>query len=160
LKIITLQEDLVSDIVELRYEINERCLRNGREPIFKATSTTEIAVNILGEPIHNQEDFRRFVSFLYQYIYESAGGSNLIIPSTLLQDSIILDIKFLRNSFEHDLEHGLNREILKKHQRVGQIYEKYTGKDYIKADKDWGQMQISFLQALRLYLEKILEVIA
>ena len=86
------------------------------EVLFKPTNRTYSAVSCLSTAFCvNEESFGGVVDSLYQLLYEGSGDAGRILQILTNEESATLwDIKHLRTSFRHDIEHGNQNKYLKK----------------------------------------------
>ena len=146
-------------IVELIYQINDSALRNGETSIFKPTNRGIYACSIIPTRIaRNEQDFSEIIDHLYFLLYE---GSRTAKRLTSFVDDESLDflwlLKHLRLSFRHDIEHGSEKEIEKKHQNIATAYKKLIGKGQARTPKDWTLAQLALYENLVKMLGKISE---
>lgn len=143
-------------LVELRFKVNEACKKLGMSEIFKPTSETEVIAS--APKIATDEDsFGAFIDDMYMFIYESAGGSSLRIPTEFLRpESVVFDIKHLRTDLRHDTEHGKESDILQKEKRIGEAYMRHLGKTLPQDERDWLRLQVGIYEALERLMGDLL----
>lgn len=144
-------------IVELIYQINNSATRNGEASIFKPTNRGIYACSIIPTRIaQNEQDFAEVIDHLYFLLYEGSGTAKRLTPFV---DDATLDflwlLKHLRLSFRHDIEHGSEKEITKKHQNIATAYKKLIGMGQARTPKDWTLAQLVLYENLVLMLDKI-----
>jgi hypothetical protein len=144
--------------VDLRKQCNESGRFQGVEPIFKATTNTElIAAELPSYLSQNERDFKEFVDKLYRFLVESA--SKRVTQPTPKWEEAIDAIKRLRDYFFHDLEHGDESDIGKKYKHVGTIYENLINKKLPEQD-DWVKLQVALLRLVSNGLESTREEVS
>jgi hypothetical protein len=86
--------------------------------------------------IETRDGFCKFIDALYEIIYEGSGSLARIPDRLRREDSILMAIKFIRADIRHDLEHGTQKDIQEKKQRLAGIYKYYSGKTALDAIGD------------------------
>ena len=104
--------------------------------------------------VTTKDEFGNLVDALYEIIYEGSGSLSRIPENFKKNGFVGFDIKFLRADLRHDLEHGKEKEIKKKKERLSRIYEKYSGKTSISSLKsnDFFKIQVDILKELKSFL--------
>jgi len=104
-----------------------------------------------------KEDFGDFVDALYEIVYEGSGSLNRIPEKFKNEDSILFVIKFIRTDIRHDLEHGDQKEVARKKQRLVGIYQSYTNKTSLDSlrENELRQLQIKMLRNLSSFLVEL-----
>jgi len=112
---------LARELLSLVIEINESRQLAGQEPMFRMTIRVGRAFAELPFAVAvDEETFGDFVDDLYFLLYEAPGGGSLKYetkhagPLTHDECAFVFVIKYLRNYYRHDLEHGSDRDIKKK----------------------------------------------
>jgi hypothetical protein len=146
--------NLSYDIFGLMGECNTICTSEGQSDIFKVTNTVLKRISDVDMRVETKSSFCSFMEALYEIIYEGSGSLSRIPDSLKGEDSVLLAIKFIRADIRHDLEHGSQKEIQAKKQRLAGIYRSYTGKTSLDAigDDEFLGFQIKILENLRSLL--------
>jgi hypothetical protein len=135
--------------------INEAALCSGKAPIFNPTSKIIAAMNDIILP-KSKDDFEKFVKNLFILFCEGSVDSQIV--QRIDHEDVIRKIKELRNHFEHDREQGDNeKDIRKKFEKVGGIFEWLIGKSYPSDNKDWATAGLSLVHKLITFSENALE---
>lgn len=145
--------DKGTNIVNLRKNCNDSVKFCGKEPIFKPTNKTEIISSELPRLLCSTEaEFKQFIENLYLYIIESSGNGKRL--QNYINADIYKSIKELRNHFEHDRDHGDSKDVMKKYEKVGDIYFSLIGVKLPKGE-NWVELQISLMDKLIDLLNQI-----
>lgn len=127
-------------------DINNLCVRTGREPIFKYTGGTMNAAATMGGTYCSSKDsFGDILDGLYKIFYENIEhikqhvGDKAIRNEDVFQ--CIFRVKMMRNDYRHDLDHGSESEIRKKELEIGKSYSHYVGKPVITASGEFQKAQ-------------------
>jgi hypothetical protein len=118
-------EGVVEEISSLIYAVNERSTSNAGEDVFKMTNRSARAVKKLASRCACEKDFGELVDSLYFVVYEGSGDCKRL-PSP--PPDFAMDVKFLRTHLRHDLDHGDEREAVRKRRRGAALLRKYLGK--------------------------------
>lgn len=137
-------------LVQLVYELNMEAERHGETPVFKPTTKTMMAFHQVPSTVVSDEiGFHEIVDALYFLLYEGSGyGARLtgrfeddrLKPLWLLKD--------LRSGARHDLNHGKNKDVVKKMRSVGKAYEKLIDTPTVKSENELKQAQLSLYKYL------------
>lgn len=138
--------ELTATIKDQIYKINKLYSSKAGEDLFKLTNKSINALSILGKPTRDANQFSEFIDSLYFLFYEGSGACKRL-PSPPPQ--LLMDIKFLRTDIRHDIDHGDEKEIRKKHVRNAEILKKYSGKMTLQesSPEDFLATQIRLLSA-------------
>ena len=142
--------NVAQSVCRLVTVIHRQCAVSGSDGVFRLTN--RLAESLIALPnlvAVNQQQFSEFVDYLYFIVYEGAGKDNLrllnVIDKTDAEPVWVL--KHLRNYFtRHDVEHGKEADIKKKHERLGQIFSNLIGKPLPRSRRDFGNAQLGFLR--------------
>jgi len=148
-------------ILRTRHACNRRTQLLGQELVFKPTPDTEFAAGMLPQYIaSDEEQFRQVVDWLYKYIYESSGALARITPLFGgLVPGVTMAIKFLRNYYEHDLEHGSPGEIRKKYQRVSEVFLELVGVPILTTPAQWQRAQLALLRQVAQLMDDVADAL-
>lgn len=98
------------------------------------------------------EQFRSMVSAFYVLFYDGSGAAKRIPAELLGPDSVIFKIKHLRNSIQHDLQHGSEPE--RKERNIEAVYREACGRPRAYDIDDFRLVQVYFLsECERLLLD-------
>jgi hypothetical protein len=89
--------------------------------LFKSTNKTAAAQTALSEPIACYEDYKTLIENLYFLFWEGPGSKLPEKPQSFV------DINSLRTELEHDIDHGRAKDVVKKKQKHGAVFQKYAG---------------------------------
>jgi hypothetical protein len=120
--------------------------------LFKSTNKTTAAQNALSDPIESYEDYKILVEHLYFLFWEGPGSKLVIKPGSFG------DINTLRTELEHDTDHGKAKDVAKKKQKHGQIFQKYAGSTSpsVASPARFPLMHLRLLMALQTDLQGLL----
>lgn len=142
-------------IGEARLACNRHLRLLGEEPAFKPTSETEHISCMLPQWIAaNEEQFRQFIDWMFKYVYESSGELKRI-KNRVGTPPVTMTIKFLRNFYSHDLEHGEAKEIERKHKRVGEEFNRLVGVAIVETPDQWQRAQLAILREIETLLRDL-----
>ena len=102
-------------------QINDEHSATHGPDLFKMTNRTTSALQRLGKPIGNLDDYKRLVDDLYFLFYEGPGGR--LDP----KPEVFEDISLLRTDLSHDLDHGQPGKAARKRKKIGGTFSKYAG---------------------------------
>ncbi len=124
--------------------------------LFKMTNKTSFALQRLGAPIENFDDYKRFVEDLY-FVFREGPGSRL---DKTLPESFD-DVNKFRTVLQHDLDHGKPGKVAKKHLDTGKAFLKYSGFESPSSvsDEAFIVVQANILNALSEDLQKLEETV-
>ena len=125
--------NLSTDVLAVISEINSISTSKSMREVFKITNKMLKRIGPLSECVADQNDFGNFIDGMYEIIYEGAGSLSRIPVILKGEDSVCLKIKFLRADIRHDLDHGNEKEVIKKKERLARIYGEYSNKSSIDA---------------------------
>jgi hypothetical protein len=148
---------LSTDILRLMGDCNNICQSKSKDQVFKITNKVLGRIADIEKAVKTKDEFGNLTDALYEIIYEGSGSLNRIPESFKKEDFIGFSIKFIRNDLRHDLEHGEEKEIVRKKTNVAKIYKKYTGKTTMSSLKggDLQKIQIGFLKELKSFLDSL-----
>jgi hypothetical protein len=114
------------EIRNLIYKLNKTYSAKHGEDLFKMTNETAKALASLDVPVTDKEKYGVLIDSLYFLIYEGSGSCKRLGDSP---PDFSMDVKFLRTSLRHDVDHGDQKEITKKLKRAGEAFRKYAPKE-------------------------------
>lgn len=117
--------EIAESIKETVFAVNRKYQGANGEDLFKMTTESVAGLNKLGVVCKDSNTFGEFVDSLYFLIYEGSGSCKRL-PSP--PPDFAMDVKFLRTSLRHDVDHGDSNEVKKKHIRNADVFKKYSGK--------------------------------
>ena len=123
-------------------DINNLCLRTGREQLFKYTATTtRAAATMGGTACANRDDFGFIIDGLYMFFYENLGRIKGLVTDAVVRGEdafqCIFRVKAMRTDYRHDYEHGADGDIRKKNKMIGSAYAYYSGKPVLTSSQDY-----------------------
>jgi hypothetical protein len=149
--------NLSNDIFGLIGEANTICASKSVGEIFKVTNKVYKRIADVDEPVATKDDFGNFMDALYEIVYEGSGTLNRI-PSKFKEDgSILIAIKLIRADLRHDLEHGKEKEIVKKRRHLAEIYNLLSNRPSLDSieGKELLGLQTRILQDLKTLLVEL-----
>lgn len=141
----------IYDVNELLVSINNIYKSKNNEDLFKLTTAfLESLIIVQRKKATDKDTFKDVIDALYKMFYEGSGALNRIPDDLMPDDSVYFDIKHLRTSLFHDVEHGNQSDIDRKIQIIKDIFKKYTSKEIIDAldDKDFLNLQLKLYQSI------------
>jgi hypothetical protein len=149
-------------LVQLVVRINHATERRGDPPVFKPTTTAMQACSILPSAVAKDEDLlSKVVDQLWFLIYEGSGEAKRLLD--ILTDAELEDLwnlKQLRLSYRHDVDHGDQVDVQRKHAKIGAAFESVLGEPVILSDADCPRAQLALYDRLIRVLERVLEALA
>ena len=139
--------------------INRQCAVNGQQEVFRLTN--RLAESLIALPnlvAVTEQQFGEFVDYLYFVVYEGAGKDKLRFLGLIDEADAepVWMLKHLRNYFtRHDVEHGKDKDIQKKQERLGEVFTKLIGKPLPRNRRDFGNTQLRLLQLMEAMLTKV-----
>ena len=123
-------------------DINNLCLRTGREQLFKYTgTTTRAAATMGGTACMSRNDFGEVVDGLYMFFYENLERIKGLVTDAAVRGEdafqCIFRVKAMRTDYRHDYEHGSEGDIRKKNKMIGSAYAYYSGKPVLTSSADF-----------------------
>jgi hypothetical protein len=150
-----------SRLVRLRYRCSRATERSRGEAIFKATTETDYAAGMLPQWVVSTEDeFADFVDMVFKFIYESSGDLRRMTQAFIDSHPILMTVKWLRHYYRHDTDHGPENEVVKKFQRIGDVFRELTGVAVMNSPSQWRMAQLRVLGRLTETLEDLYGEIA
>lgn len=148
---------LSNEVSSLIGDCNSICSSKGKEGIFRITDKTLKRISDIGKPVRTQDSFGNLVDALYEIIYEGSGSLGRIPQSLKEDDSIVFTIKLVRADLRHDLEHGKEKDIKKKRERLSRIYQRYVDKTAINSlgSRDFSKLHLDLLKEVVSFLEEL-----
>jgi hypothetical protein len=117
--------EIAESVKEMVFAANRKYQGANGEDLFKMTTESVAGLNKLGAVCKDSVSFGDFVDALYFIIYEGSGSCKRL-PTP--PPDFAMDVKFLRTSFRHDVDHGDPSEVKKKLIRNADVFKKYSGK--------------------------------
>ena len=123
-------------------DINNLCLRTGREQLFKYTATTtRAAATMGGTACASRDDFGFIIDGLYMFFYENLERIKGLVTDAVVRGEdafqCIFRVKAMRTDYRHDYEHGADGDIRKKNKMIGSAYAYYSGKPVLTSSQDY-----------------------
>jgi hypothetical protein len=143
-------------ILRLRHRCSAFSQVTTGEPIFKATVETELAAGMLAQWVASSErEFQEFIDFVYKYVYESSGSLKRLSKDFIDTHPVLMTIKWLRQYYRHDLDHGSPGEIKSKFLRIGNVFHDLVGVRLPGTPAIWRRAQLRILHQLQEALEDL-----
>ncbi len=117
--------ELAEGMKNMIFTVNKKYSGAHGEDLFKMTNESVAGLNKLGLSCKDSISFGNFVDALYFLVYEGSGSCKRLPDPP---PDFALDIKFLRTSIRHDVDHGDPSEVKKKLTRNAGVFKKYSGK--------------------------------
>ena len=114
--------DVSEQIAKLIGRINEEYSAEHGMDLFKTTNKTLQAQLRIRKPIRDFDMYKTFVDDLY-FLFRESVGSRLDAQ----QPTSFSDVNTLRTGLRHDLDHGKEKNVRAKRQKIAKIFEKYAG---------------------------------
>ena len=151
---------LINKIVD----INNMCLRKGREVIFKYTGGTMNAAATMGGTVCSSKgDFGEIVDGLYMLFYENIEHIKKLVTDDAVRNEevyqCIFRVKDMRTDFRHDYEHGSASEIKKKIRDIGESYSYYVGTPVLTSRDEFLQTQNGLYDDFDVLANHLLSVV-
>ena len=121
-----MQSPLVETADQIRkniYRVNKNYEAAHGESLFKMTTESVNALGLLDRPVQNKSEYGDFIDALYFLVYEGSGACSRFGEEP---PGFAMDVKFLRTALRHDVDHGKDKEVVKKMKRLGEVFEKYS----------------------------------
>ena len=151
--------NLAQSVCRLVTIINRQCAVSGIDAVFRLTDRLAESLVALPNLIAvDGKNFAEFVDYLYFIIYEGAGKDNLRFLGLIGPDDAepVWVLKHIRNYLtRHDVEHGKEKDIKKKQERLGAIFSSLIEKPLPRTRRDFGDAQIAFLMQIEAMLKKV-----
>lgn len=146
-------DDETKHLKSLYYTLDQASKIKGKQPFFKITSKGSRALTELIIP-KNEDEFKNFISHLYIIFYEGSGDGRRIPPKTANRD-VVSKIKAYRTYYFHDIEHGKEKDVKRKYQRIRQINVSLIGKEVPTQEEDWNTLGIKLVKELSSLLSNL-----
>ncbi len=117
--------EIAESIKEMVFTANRKYQGTNGEDLFKMTTESVAGLNKLGTVCKDSTSFGDFIDALYFVVYEGSGSCKRL-PNP--PSDFAMDVKFLRTSLRHDVDHGEPTEVKKKLIRNADVFKKYSGK--------------------------------
>ncbi len=146
------------EIVTIAVQINETRRRQGEQDVFKPTNRSLKAASAIPAVVADSESlFGEIVDNLYFLLYEGAGGSRLRLIGIATDDELspLWHLKQLRLYFRHDIEHGSESDIKKKHQKIADSFCAITNGNIPSRPSEWIAAQSMLYQLLHGMLNTV-----
>lgn len=139
--------------------VNEVFRRTGRRDVFSPTNRSLWAASVIpAVVVGNELDFAAVIDALFFLLYEgsAAGSKNARFTPLLTDDELqpLWRVKHLRLNYRHDIEHGDDKDIARKHQNVGAAFVALIGKHAPTRPADWTAAQAELYGQLLAMLQK------
>lgn len=112
---------LVDELMNSIHLINKSYSVKKDGDLFKITNNVLKCVSIISVPVTSRQEFKNFIDSMYKIIYEGSGSLRRVPKEFIEDSSIFFIIKYLRNDFFHDMEHGDGSEVEKKKKELFQF---------------------------------------
>ena len=145
--------DKTKYLKKLYYTLSENAKIKGIEPFFKITTKSSKALLELSIPT-SQDEFKNFIWNLYIIFYEGSSYGKTI-PSKSDNEKIITKIKAYRTYFFHDIEHGKDKEIRKKYEKIRKANVSLIGKEIPSQEEDWTKLGTKCVESLSNLLSNL-----
>ena len=120
-----------------------------QENFIKPTnSVLEIMCFLPDIIVDNEDDFKKFIDYLYKLFWESKARG-------YAKNSELNFINNIRRYYYHDLEHGKESDVKKKFKYVKEFYKDSIGKNMPVTAKDWQNVQEHAYDLIIEFLEKV-----
>ena len=150
-----------SRAADLRYQCSRSAQLRTGEPVFRATTETDLAAAMLPQSVaRSEEEFAYFIDLIFYYVYESSGDLGRVTSvdaSMIDRHPILVEVKWLRHYFRHDLNHGKPGEAAGKFRRIGDLFIRLVGVSVPDRPSLWEQAQLRILRKLVEALEDLRE---
>lgn len=146
-------DDKTNHLKKLYFAINESARIKGIEPVFKITNRSSKALAELKIPT-SQEEFKNFILDSYIIFYEGSSDGKRI-PEDFDKEKIIAKLKDYRTYFFHDIEHGEEKKIKKKYEKIRKINISLIGKKIPSSEEDWNKLGMEFVRSLSNLLSNL-----
>jgi hypothetical protein len=149
-------------VVNLRYDLNEASKLTGGKNLLKPSSKSEMFSALLAsfKPLTDENSFRKFITGLHQYMYESSQRGMTLKPYISTESASFLhDLNRLRVYYSHDLEQDAESpsKLEAKYRNTGSIFQKYTGLTGVPSDRNaWESFRLKLLYATERMLQEAL----
>ncbi|MFV0274901.1 MAG: hypothetical protein ACK5HL_01510 [Bacilli bacterium] len=134
-------------IMQLQKAIETSTLPIRRAQQLIAQSMPTFLPDIL---VSNEDDFKKLIDWLYKLFWDNNQKIRSCVPNN--EFSFIND---LRKYYYHDLEHGDEKNIMKKMLKVKNFFEKACGIKYPTDSNEWKKSQEYVYELLEDILPKI-----
>jgi len=114
--------DLITDLIST---VNRKYSAEHAEDLFKMTTESVAGLNKLKIPCKDGSSLGIFIDSLYFLVYEGSGSCKRL-PNP--PPDFSMNVKSLRTSIRHDVDHGDPAEVKKKFTRNAEVFKKYSGK--------------------------------
>jgi hypothetical protein len=146
-------------IISQIYSINEMSYLKNNSYVFTTTNKSLMACSIIPTSIATNEScFAEVIDYLFFLIYEGSGTANRLVS---LVDKDMLGplwwVKYLRLEFRHDIQHGSEKEIVRKFKNIADTYMSLIGTERPRSQKEWMAAQLALYRQLFVMLETIHE---
>ena len=103
----------------------------------------------------SEDKLGAFVDDLYFLVYEGSGNCKRLSDPP---PAFVMDVKFLRSQFRHDLDHGGETDSATNRRRGGGVLRRYLGLPSLKGasvEQMWAA-QVRLLNGLRRLMKNLL----
>jgi hypothetical protein len=148
--------ELTDSVKEMIFGVNRNYSGVHGEDLFKMTTESVAGLNKLGVLCKDSVTFGSFIDSLYFLVYEGSG-SCVRLPKP--PPDFAMDVKFLRTSIRHDVDHGESTEAKKKLTRNAVVVKKYSGKVTLGecSPEEILSAQIRVMDAMDIFLKSLIK---
>lgn len=114
-------EDVAQDIREVLNDINEIYSSINGKDLFKYTNKTVAAQSTMGQPIATVDGYGKLIESLYFLFWEGPGNKIADKPNSFVT------VNTLRTELQHDVDHGKEKDVVKKKKRAGKAFSEISG---------------------------------
>lgn len=149
--------ELGTRIVELVYNLNVESEREGKGAIFKPTTKTMRAFHVVPSRVaYDEVSFGEVADHLFFLLYEGSGDAKRITERISVDRlNAIWQLKHLRLSSRHDVDHGSVTETRKKSVEIGTAFRKLIGRSTPRTRQEWARAQTELYRRLINVLEEL-----
>lgn len=146
--------DLSSELRSLLVSANRKHSASAGEDLFKITTDVTESLDVLSRPVRDKAGYAALIDALYFVVYEGSGSCRRLTDAVR---GFAVDVKFLRTSLRHDLDHGRQKEISKKLKQSAAVFERFSGKKSPEecGPDDFLTTQLRILTEMRSFLHEL-----
>lgn len=145
-------------LIQLIYDLNTWAKREGKPEVFKPTNRTLLSCATIPSLVASDEqDFAVIIDHLYFLLYEGSGeATRLKERCTSERLEALWRLRHLRRDARHDVDHGKDKDMVKKHREAGDAFRSLIGIVAPRGRADWIQAQVALYAQLAEMLTGIL----
>lgn len=149
--------ELGGELVQLVYDLNVESEREGHAPMFKPTTKALMACALVPSRVaFDSSSFGEIIDSLFFLLYEGSGSAQrLAARCDKSRLEPLWTLKHLRLGSRHDVNHGTERDALKKNHQVGEAYMRLVGRVAPRTKSEWMTAQVVLYKDLVEMLEHI-----